>query len=57
MRNLLRTTDAARLQRMEIKENGAGSGTLVPPSSSQRGEGNISNQRVLSDMGLAILMK
>ncbi len=37
-------------------KNGAGSGNFVPPSPHpQRGrEGNISNPRVLSDMGLAI---
>ena len=37
-------------------KNGAGSGNSVPPSPHpQRGrEGNISNPRVLSDMGLAI---
>jgi len=33
------------------KEKSAGSGTLVPPF------GIISNPRVLSDMGLAIVMK
>jgi hypothetical protein len=47
---------AACCDALKIKENGAGSGNLVPPSSSQR-EGNISNPRVLSDTGLAILMK
>jgi hypothetical protein len=38
-------------------KSSAGSGTLVPPSHPQEGrEGNISNPRVLSDMGLAILI-
>jgi hypothetical protein len=41
-----------------MREKSAGSGNLVPPSPPQEGgEGNISNPRVLSDMGLAILMK
>ncbi len=35
-------------------EDGAGSGTLASPSQSEIREGNISNPRVLSDMGLAI---
>ena len=36
-------------------KSSAGSGNFVPPSPHQRrGEGNISNPRVLSDMGLAI---
>ena len=36
-------------------KSGAGSGKLVPPLAPQRRrEGNISNPRVLSDMGLAI---
>jgi hypothetical protein len=40
----------------KTKEKSAGSGMLVPPFPQQRGgEGNISNPRVLSDMGLAIL--
>jgi len=44
------------------KEKSAGSGTLVLPFPSplhqegERGESNISNPRVLSDMGLAIRM-
>src|SRR5215211_123827 len=39
---------------IKTKEKSAGSGMLVLPSPPQRGEGNISNPRVLSDMGLAI---
>jgi hypothetical protein len=38
----------------KTKEKSAGSGMLVLPSPPLRGEGNISNPRVLSDMGLAI---
>jgi hypothetical protein len=44
-----------------INKNGAGSGIFVSPSLSKipkdGREGNISNPRVLSDMGLTILMK
>jgi hypothetical protein len=36
------------------EEKSAGSGNLVPPSQRREIEGNISNPRVLSDMGLAI---
>ncbi len=35
-------------------KNGAGSGTFALPSRRKAREGNISNPRVLSDMGLAI---
>ena len=35
-------------------KSSAGSGTLASPSQSEIREGNISNPRVLSDMGLAI---
>ena len=46
---------AAALPYLDDNKQSAGSGNFVPPSPHQEGkEGNISNPRVLSDMGLAI---
>jgi len=51
-----RSNAAATIDLGNYNKSSAGSGNLAFPSRREAQEDNISNPRVLSDMGLAILM-